>query len=255
VSGRSQVWILAHIGYPEKVCGSPSPSQHSDHNHFLSHPFQNIIRHNIACNTDSIFKHTTNKYALQSCRMWYVLRQKNIILGESGVQQVPRKHWQLAFHLACAFNHSVSILDHTASLADEWQIEKEFLGFCSGVLEVSVLLESGVMWLVPDYTVCNSTTSITTHGIRFGSAAAPLQGVWISVSCECCALSGRGVCVRLISHPEESYWVWCVWVWLQSLGNEEAQAHWGLSSHEIKTASQNNEYLWLYVPLVGLRSV
>jgi hypothetical protein len=33
---------------------------------------------------------------------------------------------------------------------------------------------------------------------------------WISVSCECCVLSGRGLCVGLITRPEESYPVWCV---------------------------------------------
>ena len=30
------------------------------------------------------------------------------------------------------------------------------------------------------------------------------------VSCECCVLSGRDLSVRLITRPEESYWVWCV---------------------------------------------
>jgi hypothetical protein len=28
--------------------------------------------------------------------------------------------------------------------------------------------------------------------------------------CECCVLSGRGLCVGLITRPEESYRVWCV---------------------------------------------
>ena len=28
--------------------------------------------------------------------------------------------------------------------------------------------------------------------------------------CQCCVLSARGVCVGLITCPEESYWVWCV---------------------------------------------
>ena len=28
--------------------------------------------------------------------------------------------------------------------------------------------------------------------------------------CECCVLSGRGLCVGLIMHPEESYQMWCV---------------------------------------------
>ena len=56
------------------------------------------------------------------------------------------------------------------------------------------------------------------RGLRRGSVAArwpglwvriPL-GAWIFVSFECCVLSGRGLCVGLITHPEESYRVWCV---------------------------------------------
>jgi hypothetical protein len=35
-------------------------------------------------------------------------------------------------------------------------------------------------------------------------------GAWMSVSCECCVLSGRGFCDGLITHPEESYRVLCV---------------------------------------------
>jgi len=34
--------------------------------------------------------------------------------------------------------------------------------------------------------------------------------VWMFVSCECFVLSGAGVRVRLITHPEESYRLWCV---------------------------------------------
>jgi hypothetical protein len=30
------------------------------------------------------------------------------------------------------------------------------------------------------------------------------------VCCECCVLSGRGLCDELITHPEESYRLWCV---------------------------------------------
>ena len=52
-----------------------------------------------------------------------------------------------------------------------------------------------------------------------GSAAPRLLGLrlksrrrhgCLSVCCECCVLSGRGLCVDLITHPEESYRVWCV---------------------------------------------
>ena len=45
--------------------------------------------------------------------------------------------------------------------------------------------------------------------------------------CECC-VSGRGLCVGLITRPEETYRMWYVWVWSWKLDNEEALAHWGL---------------------------
>jgi len=32
----------------------------------------------------------------------------------------------------------------------------------------------------------------------------------MSVCCECCVLLGRGICDGLITHPEESYRMWCV---------------------------------------------
>jgi len=35
----------------------------------------------------------------------------------------------------------------------------------------------------------------------------------LSVSCECCMLSGRGLCVGMITRPEESCRVWGIWVW------------------------------------------
>jgi hypothetical protein len=51
-----------------------------------------------------------------------------------------------------------------------------------------------------------------------------LPGAWMSVSCECCVLSGTGLCVGLVTRAEESYRVWCVWVWSSSL-DEEDLAH------------------------------
>ena len=32
---------------------------------------------------------------------------------------------------------------------------------------------------------------------------------WVFVYCECCVLSGRGLCDELITRPEESYRQWC----------------------------------------------
>ena len=50
---------------------------------------------------------------------------------------------------------------------------------------------------------------------------------WIPVSCESCVLSRRGLCDGLITRPEELYRLWCVWVWLWTLDNQKALAHWG----------------------------
>jgi hypothetical protein len=51
------------------------------------------------------------------------------------------------------------------------------------------------------------------RGLRRVSAAARLLRIWdripleqwMSLCCECCALSGRGLCDELITRPEESY--------------------------------------------------
>ena len=56
------------------------------------------------------------------------------------------------------------------------------------------------------------------RGLRRRSLAARLlrlwvripPGVWIFVCCECCVLSGRGLCDGLIIRSEESYRMWRV---------------------------------------------
>jgi len=78
------------------------------------------------------------------------------------------------------------------------------------------------------------------HGLRCGSVDARLLGLWVrippgawmSVYCDRCVLSGRGLCVRMFTRPGESYRVWwCVWVWSWILDNEEALAQWELLRH------------------------
>jgi hypothetical protein len=44
------------------------------------------------------------------------------------------------------------------------------------------------------------------------------------VCCECCVLSGRDLCDRLITRPEESYWLARHCVWSRNLEHEEAKA-------------------------------
>ena len=56
------------------------------------------------------------------------------------------------------------------------------------------------------------------RGLSRRSAAARLleswvripPGAWTFVCCECCVLSGRGLCDELITCPEESFRLWCV---------------------------------------------
>jgi hypothetical protein len=72
-------------------------------------------------------------------------------------------------------------------------------------------------------------------GLRRGVCDGSLAGTVGLKSAECmdvcferCVFSGRGLCVGLITGLEESNRVRCVWVWLWSLDNEMALAHWGL---------------------------
>jgi hypothetical protein len=58
-----------------------------------------------------------------------------------------------------------------------------------------------------------NVVSAWPHGRRRDSAARRLlelrvripPGTWMSVSCECCVSSGRGLCDGPIPRPEESY--------------------------------------------------
>ena len=70
------------------------------------------------------------------------------------------------------------------------------------------------------------------RGLKRRSAVARLlrswvripPGAWMFVCCECCVLSGRGLCDELITCPEESYRLWCDVVCdLENLKNEEGR--------------------------------
>jgi hypothetical protein len=103
--------------------------------------------------------------------------------------------------------------DKTETLKDIWRLPKHNLipvPRISGKSDwKTAILWSRSQWL---------------RGLRCRSAAARLLGLWVrispeawlSVSCECY------LGVGLIIHPEEFYWVWCVWVWSWRRDNEEA---------------------------------
>jgi hypothetical protein len=62
--------------------------------------------------------------------------------------------------------------------------------------------------------------------------------------CECCVLSGRGVCDELITCPEESYGLWCVVVC--DLESSRMRRPWpalGLSA----TAKKKIVYIYIYI--------
>jgi len=70
-------------------------------------------------------------------------------------------------------------------------------------------------------------------GRRRGPAAACLLKFLVSfspesympVSHQCCLLSGNNRCVVLITRPEESYRLWCVWMWSWILDDEAVLVH------------------------------
>ena len=90
------------------------------------------------------------------------------------------------------------------------------------------------------YVYTHTSQPQCPRGQRRRSAAACLLRSWVRippgactfVCCECCVLSGRGLCDGLITRPEESYRLWCVIVWSRNLKNDEAMARVGLQRHK-----------------------
>ena len=85
-------------------------------------------------------------------------------------------------------------------------------------------------FLLGDHPVYQRSSRLRlARTVRRGSAAGRLLGLrvriqpgaWMSVSCICCVLSGRGLCDGPITRPEESYRLCCVTVCdLENLKNE-----------------------------------
>jgi len=67
-------------------------------------------------------------------------------------------------------------------------------------------------------STCFERRSQWPRGLRRRPAAARLLRSWVRiptglckfVCCECCVLSGKGLCDELITRPEKSYRLWCV---------------------------------------------
>jgi hypothetical protein len=79
-------------------------------------------------------------------------------------------------------------------------------------------------------------------------------GAWLPVCCECCVLSGRGLCDELITRPEESYQLWCVVVCdleKQIFWMRRPRPSWGLSRQEEKIRASC--WFWLYSNQLSMR--
>jgi hypothetical protein len=72
------------------------------------------------------------------------------------------------------------------------------------------------LWIADYSGTARSKPWVCGHSLA-GIAGSNPAGAWMSISCECCVLSDRSLCVGLIIRPEESYRVWCFrWVWSRS---------------------------------------
>ena len=72
------------------------------------------------------------------------------------------------------------------------------------------------------------------HTLRFSLQNA-VYFIMLMFVCECCVLSGRGLCDELITCPEESYRLWFVVVCdLEDLKNEETVTRVGSERHRGK---------------------
>ena len=68
-------------------------------------------------------------------------------------------------------------------------------------------------------------------------------GARMYVCCECCVLSGRGLCNGTIPHTQESYQLQCVIVCnLQTSKNEAVLVHGGLLCQKLITIIKNKLY-------------
>jgi hypothetical protein len=77
-------------------------------------------------------------------------------------------------------------------------------------------------------------------------------GAWNPVSWECCVLSCRGLCIRLVIRPAETYRVFCVWRRSWILDNEQALVQYGLLRHKKKCGTVKRIYLFLRCsPVLG----
>ena len=91
------------------------------------------------------------------------------------------------------------------------------------------------------------------RGLRRRSAATHLlrswvwipPGAWMFVCCECCVLSGRGLCDELIGHPEESYRLWCIVVCY--LETSRMRRPWPVLGRSTTAKKKKKIFIYIYI--------
>ena len=68
-------------------------------------------------------------------------------------------------------------------------------------------LEVACWPLVPKFARSNPAEAVGF--LRVNKNPQHVGGAWMFVCCDCCVLSGRGLCDELITRSEESYRLWC----------------------------------------------
>ena len=94
---------------------------------------------------------------------------------------------------------------HTQLASKHFELSHSVLKVSPKPYCVSTKCQKGLSWR-PCSLRCRS---VATHLLRWQVLIPPRA--WISVSCEWCVLSARGLCDRPITCLEKSYWAWCVY--------------------------------------------
>jgi len=87
-----------------------------------------------------------------------------------------------------------------------------------------------------------TSRSVATRLLRLWVRIPP--GTWMSVCCECCVLSGRGLCVGLIIRSEDTYRLWCVGIhcirgWVGPRAGTENLAHTAIRSPDFPVSNES----------------
>ena len=89
-------------------------------------------------------------------------------------------------------------------------------------------------------------------GLRRRSAAARLPRSWVRippgtrmfVCCECCVLSGRGLCNELITRPEESYRLW--WINVCDLETSRTRRPWPAWGRSVTQERKKEKSIYVF---------